>query len=293
MPSGGSFLVSIKNGGLSLESQGRVAVGVLMFPDAQDSPSPLIDSLKNVFDSMSRGDFAPLEGIVAPQAALEHTKRFGAFWRDWESTLGRYESTQILFTTPTGSRISTYLQLNFEKGKQVIRAAQREGGPMSFSRGGVSATYAFLAIPVGRNEFSYFDFRSGKSIVIQFATTDDGRVSAMVLRMPKGRSEFPLQDYEPSPDILLRACLRQLSPVALRNACPLSVLPCATGPLRCGITSQATGRSSRGSDPKRSTCPSGSWTLTSYAHGVVYGRVENRRSTFHVLFVEALYIFDA
>jgi hypothetical protein len=39
---------------------------------------------------MSHGDFAPLEEIVGPQAALDHTKRFGKFWPEWESTLGHY-----------------------------------------------------------------------------------------------------------------------------------------------------------------------------------------------------------
>jgi len=191
MSSGGSFAVSIKSGGLSLESQGRDAVGVLMYPDAQRSPSPLTDRIKNVFDAMSRGDFAPLEDMVGPQAALDHTKRFGTFWREWESKLGRYQGTQILFTTPTGSRISTYLQLNFEKGNQVIRAAQREGGPVSFSRGGVAARSTFLAVPVGRDEVSYFDFRSGKNIAIHFATTNEGHASAMVVRMPKTEIRVP------------------------------------------------------------------------------------------------------
>jgi hypothetical protein len=191
LSSGGSFVVSVKNGSLSLDSQGRDAVAVLTYPNAERSPSPLGDRFKAVFDSMSRGDFASLEEIVGPEAALDHTKRFGAFWREWESKLGLYQGTQILITTPTGSRISTYLQLNFEKGSQVIRAAQREGGPVSFSRGGLSARSAFLAVPVGRDEFSYFDFRSGTNIVIDFATTNDGHASAMVLRLPKTELRVP------------------------------------------------------------------------------------------------------
>ena len=162
-----------------------------MYPDAQTSPSPLTAGIKNVFDSMSRGDFAPLEDIVGQEAALDHTKKFGLFWREWESKLGGYQGAQILFTTPTGSRISTYLQLNFEKGSQVIRAAQSEGGPVSFTRGGLSAKAVFLAVPFGRDEFSYFDFRSGKNIMIQFTTANDGHASAMVLRMPNREIRVP------------------------------------------------------------------------------------------------------
>jgi hypothetical protein len=191
LSSGGKFVVSVKDDSLSLDSQGRDAVAVLTYPAAERLPSPAGDRYKAVFDSMSRGDFAPLEEIVGPQAALDHTKRFGAFWREWESKLGLYRGTQVLVTTPTGSRVSTYLQLNFEKGSQVIRAAQREGGLVSFSRGGLSARSAFLAVPIDRDEFSYFDFRSGTNVVVDFATTNDGHVSAMVLRLPKTELRVP------------------------------------------------------------------------------------------------------
>ena len=115
MSSGGSFVVSVKNGGLTLDSEGRDAVAVLTYTDAERSSSPLTDRCKAVFDSMSHGDFDPLKEIVGPQAALDHTTRFRTFWRDWVSTLGPYHGTQILITTPTGSRISTFIQLNFEK----------------------------------------------------------------------------------------------------------------------------------------------------------------------------------
>jgi CubicO group peptidase (beta-lactamase class C family) len=191
MSSGGSFVVSVKNDSLSLDSEGRDAVAVLTYPDAERSPSPLADRFKGVFDSMSHGDFAPLEEIVGPEAASDHTKRFGRFWPEWESTLGRYQGAQILITTPTGSRLSTYIQLNFERGSQVIRAARREGGPVSFSRGGLSARSAFLAVPIGRDQFSYFDFRSGKNVMIEFPTTDDGRVPEMVLHLPKTELRVP------------------------------------------------------------------------------------------------------
>lgn len=192
--SGGSFVVSIKNGSLSLDSEGRDAVAVLTYPDADRSPSPLADHFKTVFDSMSHGDFAPLEEIVGPQAALDHTKRFGKFWPEWESTLGHYQGAQVLITTPTGSRLSTYIQLNFEKGSQVIRAARREGGPVSFSRGGLSAKATFLAVPISRDQFSYFDFRSGNNVMIEFPTTNDGRVSEMVLHLPKTVLRLPAAD---------------------------------------------------------------------------------------------------
>jgi hypothetical protein len=194
MFSGGSFVVSIKNGSLTLDSEGRDAVAVLTYPDADRSPSPLADRFKTVFDSMSHGDFAPLEEIVGPQAALDHTKRFGKFWPEWESALGHYRGAQVLITTPTGSRLSTYIQLNFEKGSQVIRAARREGGPVSFSRGGLSSKSAFLAVPISRDQFSYFDFRSGKNVVIEFPTTNDGRVSEMVLHLPKTVLRLPTGD---------------------------------------------------------------------------------------------------
>jgi CubicO group peptidase (beta-lactamase class C family) len=127
MSSGGSFVVSVKNGSLSLGSEGRDAVAVLTYPDADRSPSPLADRFQAVFDSMSRGDFAPLEEIVGPQAAPDHTKRFGKFWPEWESTLGRYQGAQILITTPTGSRISTYIQLNFERGVRSFEPHDAKG----------------------------------------------------------------------------------------------------------------------------------------------------------------------
>ncbi len=191
MSSGGSFVVSVKNGGLTLDSEGRDAVAVLTYTDAERSSSPLTDRCKAVFDSMSHGDFDPLKEIVGPQAALDHTTRFRTFWRDWVSTLGPYHGTQILITTPTGSRISTFIQLNFEKGIQVVRAAYREGGPVSFSRGGIPARSTFLAVPIGHDEFSYFDFRSGKNVVIKLATTDDGRVSDLVFHLPKTELRVP------------------------------------------------------------------------------------------------------
>ena len=153
MSSGGSFLVSFKNGGLTIETQGRDAVGVLMYPDALSS-SPLAARIKNVFDSMSAGDFAPLEDMVGPEAAPDHTKRFRMFWQEWESKLGRYHSAQILFTTPTGSRISTYLQLNFEKaarpfelhsGRAVLCSSVAAGyQPNQFSLQCLSVVTSFL-----------------------------------------------------------------------------------------------------------------------------------------------------
>jgi CubicO group peptidase (beta-lactamase class C family) len=191
MDSGGSFAVSIKNGSLALQSQGRDAVAVLMYPEAERSPSPMTDRIKAVFDSMSRDDFGPLGGLAGPQAAADHVKRFGTFWRDWEAKVGRYQGTQVLFVTPTGSRMSTYLQLNFEKGNQVIRAAQHEDGPVSFSRVSLSAKSSFLVVPAGRGQFSYFDFRSGKNVVIQFPTTNDGHASAMVLRLTQTEMRIP------------------------------------------------------------------------------------------------------
>jgi CubicO group peptidase (beta-lactamase class C family) len=186
--SGGSFVVSVKNGTLYLDAQGRDAVAVLTYPDADRSPSPFTECFQAVFDSMSRADFAPLEAIVGQQAALDHTKRFRAFWRDWVSTLGPYQGVQILITTPAGSRISTFIQLNFEKGSQVVRAAYRERGPVSFSRGGIPARSTFLVVPVGRDEFSYFDFRSGKNVVITFPTTEDGRVSDLAFHSIENRT---------------------------------------------------------------------------------------------------------
>ena len=191
MSSGGSFVVSVKNGALSLDSRGRDAAAVLTYPDADRSPSPLAGRFQAVFDSMSRADFAPLEAIVGARAALDHTKRFSTFWRDWVSTLGPYQGAQILISTPAGSRISTFIQLNFEKGSQVVRAAYRETGLVSFSRGGIPARSTFLVVPIGRDEYSYFDFRSGKNVVIKFPTTDDGRFSDLAFHLSKTELRVP------------------------------------------------------------------------------------------------------
>jgi hypothetical protein len=82
MSSGGNFVVSIANGGFSFQAQGRDAVGLLMYPDAERSQSPP-ERVGAAFDSIDHGDFSSLESLVGPEAAADHTKRFGGFWRDW------------------------------------------------------------------------------------------------------------------------------------------------------------------------------------------------------------------
>ena len=122
--SGGNFVVSIAHGGLSFQAQGRDAVGLLMYPDAEHSPSAVAERVRAAFDSIDHADFSALQSRVGPEAAADHTKRFGGFWRDWIAKLGRYEGTMFLYTATTGTRRSSYVELKFAKGTQVIRAAE-------------------------------------------------------------------------------------------------------------------------------------------------------------------------
>lgn len=192
LPSGGTLLVSAVDRDLKIESIGRDAVGILTYPLAERSASsPLADRVRGAFDSLNQGDFAPLENIVGPEAAPDHTKRFRSFWADWQSRLGSYEGTQVLFGTPTGSRMSTYFELKFKNGTQVIRGLHREGGTVTLSRASLSSRSTFTALPVGADEFSYFDFRSGKNIRVQFSTKD-GAVSGMVVRLPSEEIRIPV-----------------------------------------------------------------------------------------------------
>jgi hypothetical protein len=192
LATGGTFTVSVVNRDLRIEATGRDAVGLLAYPLAERSPSsPVIDSVRSAFDAINQGDFAPLEGVVGPGAAPDHTKRFRSFWSDWRSRLGSYEGTQVLFGTPAGSRMSTYFELKFEKGTQVIRALHREGSTVTLSRASLSSRSTFSALPVGADEFSYFDFRSGRNIPIQFPMSD-GVVSGMILRLPSKEIRIPV-----------------------------------------------------------------------------------------------------
>jgi hypothetical protein len=129
---------------------------------------------------------------------LRHNNALGAgrdkrsaSWRDWVSTVGPYQRVQILITTPTGSLISPFIQLNFEKATQDVRDAYRERGPVSFSQGGILARSTLLVVPIGRDEFSYFGFRSGKNVVITFPTKEDGSVSDLAFHSPKAALRVP------------------------------------------------------------------------------------------------------
>jgi hypothetical protein len=56
MSSGGKFLVSNADGCLSFQAQGRDAVGLLMYPDAERSQSAVAERVRSVFDSIDHGD---------------------------------------------------------------------------------------------------------------------------------------------------------------------------------------------------------------------------------------------
>jgi hypothetical protein len=43
----------------------------------------------------------------------------------------------------------------------------------------------------GPDEFSYFDFRAGKNVAIQFQAANDGHASAMVLRLAPAEMRIP------------------------------------------------------------------------------------------------------
>src|SRR5262249_52939063 len=75
MNSGGKFVVSAADGSLSFQAQGRDAVGLLMYPDAERSQSGVAERLRTAFDSIDHGDFNSLENLVGPDAAADHTKR--------------------------------------------------------------------------------------------------------------------------------------------------------------------------------------------------------------------------
>ena len=192
MSSGGTFVVSVANGCLSFQAQGRDAVGLLMYPDAERSPSHIAARIGAAFDAIDRGDFSSLESLVGPEAAADHVKRFGGFWRDWTAKLGGYQGTMFLYSAVAGTRRSSYVELKFQKGTQVIRAAEDRAGHVVLSRSGPPMTSSFTVVPVGSHEFSYFDFRSGKNISINFSSADDQRVSTMVLHLPNAEMRVPI-----------------------------------------------------------------------------------------------------
>ena len=161
MSSGGNIVVSIASGCLSFQAQGRDATGLLMYPDAERSQSDVATRISAAFDSMDHGDFSSLESLVGPEAAADHVKRFGGFWRDWTARLGRYQGAMFLYAVVTGTRRSSYIELKFEKGTQVIRAAEDRAGHVALSRSGPPSMSSFTVVPVGAHQFSYFDFRSG------------------------------------------------------------------------------------------------------------------------------------
>jgi hypothetical protein len=163
-----------------------------MYPDAERSQSDVAARISAAFDSMVHGDFSSLESLVGPEAAADHVKRFGGFWRDWTARLGRYQGAMFLYAVVTGTRRSSYVELKFEKGTQVIRAAEGRAGHVALSRSGPPSMSSFTVVPVGAHEFSYFDFRSGKNVAINFSSTDDQHVSTMVLHLPNAEMQIPI-----------------------------------------------------------------------------------------------------
>ena len=192
MSSGGALVVSVANGCLSLQAQGRDAVGLLMYPDVERSQSHVAIRISSAFDSIDHGDFSALESLVGPEAAADHVKRFGGFWRDWTAELGRYQGTMFLYAVVTGTRRSSYVELKFENGTQIVRAAEDRAGHVVRSRSGPPSVSSFTVVPLGAHQFSYFDFRSGKNIAIDFSSTDDGHVSTMVLHLPNAEMQIPM-----------------------------------------------------------------------------------------------------
>ena len=92
------------------------------------------------------------------------------------------------------------MELRFENGTQVIRAAEDRAGHI-LPRSGPPSMSSFTVVPVGAHEFSYYDFRSGKNTAINFSSTDDRPVSTMVLHLPNAEMQIPIVGQRRFPEL--------------------------------------------------------------------------------------------
>ena len=185
LASGGEMEISWRNGRLLLATGDPEAILRFNFPDAlaPDQPGSEDEQMTRIFRGIDSGDWEPLRAALEPDSSFEGVRRQTlAWWETQKKELGGFVSVrpihqlaQDYHDTP---ELQIFLRLDFERGRQIVRALRSPGGRYEFRPEKLREMELTLA-PESAGIYNAWNFRYQTGPRIAFESADGGSLKIL------------------------------------------------------------------------------------------------------------------
>ena len=176
LPSGGEIEALWRNGRLVLATEDPEAILRLTFPDvlAPDEPADEDAQMTRIFRGIDAGDWEPLRAALSPdQSFTAWQPRARAWWETQRKALGAFVAVrpvaQIWDEFHDTPELQIFLRLDFERGRQVMRALRGAGGRYDFRPEKIPERVELTLAPQAPGTYAIWSFRyrAGPRIVFE------------------------------------------------------------------------------------------------------------------------------
>lgn len=186
LPSGGELEISWRNGRPILATADPEAILRLNFPDAlaPDKPGSEDEQMTRIFRGIDSGDWEPLRAALEPELSFEGVQRqTRAWWETQKKELGGFVSVrpihqlaQDYHDTP---ELQIFLRLDFERGRQIVRALRSPGGRYEFRPEKLPERMEMALAPESAGIYNAWNFRYQTGPRIVFESADGGSLKIL------------------------------------------------------------------------------------------------------------------
>lgn len=189
VPGGGRLKVELHDGGLLVSPQGQPAVNLLTArqPDEARLLQAATQRTEQLMQALQQRRFSDVGEVLGE---LERTEEIQSTYRNWieslESRLGSLQSVQVIGTIPQGASSRTYVELEFENGREV-RRLRWVGQRLSSILTGALPLAPTRFLPVGEKRLVGFHLAFGRLINLRIRLNRHGKVNQLRFDTPTGK----------------------------------------------------------------------------------------------------------
>lgn len=188
VPGGGQLDVTVQGNGLLISPRGQAAVNLLTCRRPEEARHLESDTQRaeRFMQTLQQRRFSEL-GTISGEPQSEELE---SAYRNWieglEARLGSLQSTRVIGTIPQGASSRSYVELQFENGREVRRLRWIEGRLISILTGALPLAPT-LFLPMGEKRLAGFHLAFGRVIGLRIRTDSEGRVQALRFDTPSGK----------------------------------------------------------------------------------------------------------
>jgi CubicO group peptidase (beta-lactamase class C family) len=186
LASGGEIEISWRNGRPILATADPEAILRLNVPDAlaPDLPGSEDEQMTRIFRGIDTGDWEPLRAALGPNQSFEGMqKQIRSWWETQKKELGGFVSVRPVYQLwqdyHDNPELQIFLRLDFERGRQIVRALRSPGGRYEFRPEKLPERMELALAPESAGIYNVWNFRYQTGPRIVFEPSDGGSLKIL------------------------------------------------------------------------------------------------------------------